>query len=139
MLERKKGFTLIELLAVIVVLAILMVIAIPLVLNTIEDAKKGAFKSSAYGMVKAAELEYTKQVMQGNQVNEIIYTYEDGEETSSIGKELEIKGDKPKNGEIRINKEGEVALAIHDGTYCAKKNYKEEEIEITEVSEKSVK
>ncbi|NLM63291.1 MAG: hypothetical protein GX190_03150 [Mollicutes bacterium] len=108
---------------VIVVLAIIMAITVPLVLNTIEEAKKGAFKSSVYAMVKAVELEYIKQVLQGVKTNEIIYTYENGEETSSIGKQLGIKGTKPKNGEIRINNEGEVALAIHDGTYCALHSY----------------
>ena len=45
----KKGFTLIELLAVIVILAIIALIATPLILNVIDDSKKGAFKSTAYG------------------------------------------------------------------------------------------
>ena len=48
----KKGFTLIELLAVIVILAIIALIATPLILNTIEDSRKGAFKNSAYGIIK---------------------------------------------------------------------------------------
>ncbi len=129
--EKNRGFTLIEMLAVIVVLALIMVIAVPLVLKTIEGVKQGAFKNSAYAMVKAAELEYAKQVLQGT-FEEIIYTYENGEETSSINKELEIKGEKPKNGEIRINKEGEIALAIHDGTYCAEKGYGETEVIVTQ-------
>ncbi|NLM63172.1 MAG: prepilin-type N-terminal cleavage/methylation domain-containing protein [Mollicutes bacterium] len=61
--EKNRGFTLIEMLAVIVVLALIMVIAVPLVLKTIEGVKQGAFKNSAYAMVKAAELEYAKQVL----------------------------------------------------------------------------
>lgn len=132
MAKKSRGFTLIELLAVIVVLAIIMVIAVPLVLNTIEDAKKGAFRNSAYGMVKAAELEYTKQVMQGMQVDEINYTYVDGVEVSNIDKELEIKGEKPKYGVIKINKDGEVALAIHNGVYCAEKGYDEDEVTVSQ-------
>ena len=40
----KKGFTLIELLAVIIILASIALISVPLILNVIEDAKKGAFK-----------------------------------------------------------------------------------------------
>lgn len=39
---KKNGFTLIELLAVIVILALIMVISTPVVINMIEDAKKGS-------------------------------------------------------------------------------------------------
>ena len=38
---KKKGFTLIELLAVIVILAVVALISMPLVLNTIDKAKRG--------------------------------------------------------------------------------------------------
>ena len=41
---KQKGFTLIELLAVIVVLAVIALIATPLVMNAIEDARKGALE-----------------------------------------------------------------------------------------------
>ena len=39
---KRKGFTLIELLAVIVILAVVALISMPLVLSTIDKAKKGA-------------------------------------------------------------------------------------------------
>ena len=52
---KQKGFTLIELLAVIVILAIIAVIATPLVLNTIDDARKGAAKSSALNYIDCVE------------------------------------------------------------------------------------
>ena len=45
----KKGFTLVELLAVIVILAIIALIATPLILNVIDNAKKGAAEASANG------------------------------------------------------------------------------------------
>lgn len=51
----RKGFTLIELLAVIVILAIIALIATPLILGVIDEAKKGAARSSAYGYAKAIE------------------------------------------------------------------------------------
>ena len=41
---KEKGFTLIELLAVIVVLAVIALIATPLVMNAIEDARKGTLE-----------------------------------------------------------------------------------------------
>lgn len=54
-MKSNKGFTLIELLAVIVILAIIALIATPMVLNTIDDARKGAAQSSAYAYVSAVE------------------------------------------------------------------------------------
>ena len=56
----KKGFTLIELLAIIVILAIIAVITVPIILNIIDDAKKGAEKNSVIGYGKAVELAYTQ-------------------------------------------------------------------------------
>lgn len=44
-----KGFTLIELLAIIVILAIIAVITVPIILNVIENARKGSAIDSAYG------------------------------------------------------------------------------------------
>ena len=123
-----KGFTLIELLAVIVVLAIIMVIATPIVVKTIDDAKKGAFKNTAYGIMKAAEQDYFEKIVKGQKPNEIIYEYVDGKEAS--GETLEFKGTIPQNGKIVVNREGKVALAIHDGTYCAIKAPHKEEVEI---------
>jgi type IV pilus assembly protein PilA len=53
---KKKGFTLIELLAVIVILALIALIAVPLILNSIERTKWGAYKSNLDMVVKATEL-----------------------------------------------------------------------------------
>lgn len=56
----RKGFTLIELLAIIVILAIIAVITVPIILNIIDNARKGAAKSSVTGYGKAVELAYTQ-------------------------------------------------------------------------------
>jgi prepilin-type N-terminal cleavage/methylation domain-containing protein len=121
----KKGFTLIELLAVIVILAIIALIATPLILNVIDDSKKGAFKSTAYGIIETVELKYAQGLFKGNN-EEIIFTYNDGVESSNIeGEKLEYKGERPKSGEIMININGEIALALHDGKYCAEKSKEE--------------
>ncbi len=53
--SKKKGFTLIELLAVIIILAVIALIAVPLVMSTINDAKKGAAINSGYGYINALE------------------------------------------------------------------------------------
>ena len=48
-MRKRNGFTLIELLAIIVILAIIAVITVPIILNIIDNSKKGAAKDSAYG------------------------------------------------------------------------------------------
>ncbi len=55
MKKNQKGFTLIELLAVIVILAVIALIATPLIMNVINNAKTGADRDAAYGVVKAVE------------------------------------------------------------------------------------
>ena len=51
----KKGFTLIELLAVIVILAVIALIATPVVMNSINNARRGAAENAGYGAMKAVE------------------------------------------------------------------------------------
>ena len=46
---KKNAFTLIQLLAIIVILAIIAVITVPIILNIIDDSKRGAAQDSAYG------------------------------------------------------------------------------------------
>lgn len=62
----KKGFTLIELLAIIVILAIIAVITVPIILNVIDNAKKGAAKNSVAGYAKAIELAHTEWMYDKN-------------------------------------------------------------------------
>lgn len=129
--KSKSGFTLIELLAIIVVLGIIMTVAIPIVLETVESAKKGAFRNTAYGIIKAAEMVYSKDVING-QINEITFTYNNGIETSSVsGKKLNYNGTKPRSGTINVNKDGKVAIAIHDGVYCAIKGYLDRDVTVS--------
>lgn len=127
----RKGFTLIELLAVIVILSIIALIATPLILNVIDDAKKGAFKNSAYGIIQAAELHYLLDNINGENAA-ISYKYENGEQISPEI-ELDIKGKKPQNGVVKINNKGAVGIAIHDGTYCAKRWYDDSDLIVEKV------
>ena len=63
-MKKRNGFTLVELLAVIVILAIILVIAVPQIMNTIKDARKGAFESSAKLIASNAETYWlTKQAL----------------------------------------------------------------------------
>ena len=51
-MKSKKGFTLIELLAVIVILAIIALIATPIIIGVIDDARKGTFENTSYGVLE---------------------------------------------------------------------------------------
>ena len=65
-MKNKKGFTLIELLAIIVILAIIAVITVPIILNIIENAKKGAATNSAYGYKDAVQKFYMQELQNHN-------------------------------------------------------------------------
>ncbi len=134
MFKDKKGFTLIELLAVIVILAVIMLIAVPIVIKTIEDAKKGSYQNSAYGIIKAAEFNYSKKIIEGNKLDELSYKYEGGEQTNPQPQddELDYKGLKPTQGEVKVNDRGQVALAIVFDKYCITKDYEAVKVNINE-------
>lgn len=117
---RQKGFTLIELLAVIVILAIIALIATPMVLNTIDNARKGAAKSSALAYVNAIEqymissmLDSSKPQLQAGVRYQLSSTsYEVASiavpEEVFINDLIELKGDKPESGYVTVTKEGTV-------------------------------
>ena len=102
---KKKGFTLIELLAVIVILAIIALIATPIILSMINNARKSAAKSSAYGYIEAidsnngfadAEVEgYTKIINGTHQTSDIT---------------VRMKGKAPDGGTVTITN-GKVSSA----------------------------
>jgi prepilin-type N-terminal cleavage/methylation domain-containing protein len=133
-MKNNSAFTLIELLAVIVILAIIALIATPLILDVISEARKGAFQNSAYGIVEAGEMGFAKDMLKGTE-GEVTFTYTDGVEQSSVlGKQLDYKGTKPRSGTVVVNSSGQVAIAIHDGTYCAEKTYEENVVSISSKS-----
>src|SRR5690554_6746675 len=122
MQKQNKGFTLIELLAVIVVLTIIMVITTPIIIRTIDDVKREAFKNSIYGIIKASEFNYAQQILKNKQVEEIIWIYQEGMESSFLKEnKLEYKGSKPQRGIVTINKKGEVAVVLHNKNWCVLK------------------
>jgi len=65
-MKKRNGFTLVELLAVIVILAIILVIAVPQIMNTIENARLGAFRSTAKLIATSAEKEFLVQQTLGD-------------------------------------------------------------------------
>lgn len=125
------GFTLIELLAVIVILGIILLIATPIVLNVIDDAKKGAFQASVNYLIKTVENEYMKNQLK-NIKEEQIYEYENGKLLN--GKSLDYKGNHPEKGIIVLRTDGKIGIAVHNGIWCAFKSYDEDKPSLNKVS-----
>jgi prepilin-type N-terminal cleavage/methylation domain-containing protein len=131
-MKKNRGFTLIELIAVVVILGIVALISIPMIMNVIDGAKKGAFKNTAYGIIEAAKLDYAQDMLD-KMADKVTFTYVDGIENSSVpGKKLDYKGEKPESGIVMVNRDGEVAIAVYDGKYCAEKDFQESVVKISE-------
>ena len=97
-MKSKKGFTLIELLAIIVILAIIAVITVPIILNIIDNSKKGAATDSAYGYKDAVNKWYISKLQEDSG-----YTL-NGNYNVSDGKlnniEIPLSGSIPTNGTL---------------------------------------
>ena len=108
-MKNKKGFTLIELLAVIVILAVIALIATPIILNMINDARKGASVDSAYGYIEAVEYNNSMSMLDSKKYPKI----EDGEDIdiTTISDKVKLKGTRPTSGKITIQK-GKITKAI---------------------------
>jgi len=114
-MKNKNGFTLIELLAVIIILAIIALIATPIILNMVENAKKGAAKDSAYGYIEAIEYNNSMSDLELNSK----YTKLIGENLDVNRLDVNVKGSKPTNGYVTIDVSGRVKsadLCINDYT-----------------------
>ncbi len=120
---KKNGFTLIELLAVIIILSIIALITVPVIMNIVERANKSAFKDSAYGVIKAGELHYADKLLEpSGMTDDITFTFPNAN--------LDIKGSKPKSGNMKVTKDGKIELAISNGKWCARKSLNDEDVTI---------
>jgi len=85
--NKKNGFTLIELLAIIVILAIIAVITVPIILNIIENSRRGAAKDSAYGYKDAINKWYVSKLSENPN-----YNIPDGQhKVGELGEQVEGK------------------------------------------------
>lgn len=132
----KKGFTLIELLVVILIIGIIASITFPIVIDTINSSKQNALKDSAYSLVSAANT-YQLQKQASNETTTFKLNYSTA--TSDEKRVLKIKGKLPDAGEIEINENGKVTLALwgNDARACVVKNTTEKTIRINKNIKKS--
>ena len=102
-MKKQKGFTLIELLAIIVILAIIAVITVPIILNVIDNAKRGTAKDSAYGYKDAISKYYVSEMFNNNNITlNGDYTVDSNGVLSNDTERHEIlfSGTKPQGGHL---------------------------------------
>ncbi len=121
----KKGFTLIELLAVIIILGLLSILIVPKTIKTLDDSEQKTNLASAEGLLKAAEYKYQDNELKG--INEqIIVNYT---ANTNVDK-LDYSGAKPEKGEVKIMKNGKIAMAVKIGNNCYAKDLIDKEIDV---------
>lgn len=120
-----RGFTLIELLAVILILGVISLIAIPIINKVLDKANQSAYKQSAIGLVESADIYYTKSLREDFS-NTIVFTIEDGEQTST--EKLLYSGKISGNGEVNLYKDGKVSMCIDNGKYYATKSVDSDQV-----------
>ena len=135
-LDTKNAFTLIELLAIIVILAIIAVITVPIILNIIENSRKGAATDSAYGYKDAVNKAYVQELSKPNQeglkLNGIYEVQSDGTlkpatgstfgiATANYALPVTVSGDKPTSGtliyENNVLTSGTLIIGDYTATY----------------------
>jgi type IV pilus assembly protein PilA len=138
MKKKKNAFTLIELLAIIVILAIIAVITVPIILNIIENSRKGASIDSAYGYRDSIHQYYLSKSVGSTTDNvlatEVIKTVSDLETDG-----LTVSGDKPTEGWVQLNKGQVVDYSLKFGDYVVSLNTTTNTPESTKNGELKVK
>ena len=117
----KKGFTLIELLAIIIILAIVALVATPIILDTVEDSKRKAYNSSVRFIIEGTKQYYSEILMD----DEIVIN-EDTNLFETI--KPRMQGEMPSSGEIYLNKEGQVSVALVYNKTCYIKDFGAEDL-----------
>lgn len=95
-MRKTKGFTLIELLAILVILGVIAVITIPIILNVVENSKRGAIGDSAYGYKSAVDKYYLSKLSDNSEFKlNGIYSVSNGELNGEV---VPLNGRKPSAG-----------------------------------------
>ncbi len=125
-IKENHGFTLIELLGVVILLAIISLIATPIILNVIKEAQDSSDMSSA-NLIESSGHNYYAASLLDESKQEKIDNYQD------IYEELDIMN-KPEFGQLYVNSNDKVAMAVIINNKCYKKDYMTD-IEVVDVSE----
>ena len=113
-----KAFTLIELLAIIVILAIIAVITVPIILNVIENAKKGSVIDSAYGYKDSIQKYYMSESVNNSGVELPTGTYD----ISNLPSNFDVSGEHPSEGWVKLEKGRVIAYSLKFGDYVVTMN-----------------
>ena len=116
---KEKGFTLVELLAIVIIISLLAVFIVPKVSQTLNNSKESIHKSSVTGLARVAENYYVEQKMKGS-FQECYYDF--GTDTNTCTG-LEFAGDKPDQGRITIDKDGDSLIEVRIDNKCYLKGY----------------
>ena len=109
---KKRGFTLIELLAVIVILAIIALITVPVIFSIINSARLETDKRSAENYIKAAEQYFAINSLEDSMLSGV-----------DLFSKIEVNGKKATSGNIVVDEDGNVQMAIVINDRCFKKYY----------------
>ena len=102
---KRRGFTLIELLAVIVILAIIALIATPIILGVVEDARKSAARSAAYGYLDAVAKQIVLHDVDSDTYKTSVTFTTSGTDTILTDATVPVQGEQPSTVNI-VYKDG---------------------------------
>ena len=125
--QLNKAFTLIELLAIIVILAIIAIITIPIILNVVDNAKKGAAIDSAYGYKDSVYKSFLSDMFDDSTKELPNGTYTLTETGKLVRSEplseltVDVQGDVPSEGWMELVKGEVVAFSLKFDEYTVTK------------------
>ena len=117
-MKNKEGFTLIELLAIIVILAIIAVITVPIILNIIDNSRKGAVGDSALGYKDAMQKYYLTKSVSDTSFEGPTGTYS----ISDLPSDFEVSGEEPTEGWVELEKGKVVNYSLRFNDYVVTYN-----------------
>lgn len=129
-MKKENGFTLLELLAVIIILAMILLIATPIVLNILSDSKKSTFERSVNHLISTADDYYASNQLEINDTIVFDFTNRNGQ--GANGEELDFSGVAPRDGKLILYKNGDIAVALSNGTYCGMQQLTDSKVTILE-------
>lgn len=153
MKKKENGFTLVELLGVLAILAILATVTVPIIIGVFNNAADSAFEDNAMSLSKAADNYYSASTLDTYTKLPLLVTFNDGKETNrylnnenkqcetSSKRLMEYTGDNPDSGNIYIDRNGDIYMAIYDrqSRKCAIKNPGDKKVTFTNKSESECK